>query len=217
MGVAGNSTIGNFPDPMTYRIKTLYPGTFISLSDILTTYELAGGQNLKEIGTNNEINICIPYFEDENIQKFLMKYSPKLLEYSASVTMRRILADIPYTSEYLILAGLWGMVPMLLKDKKEINIKIFTQLVKTYMIAAGEHFAYVLGLLDEQKEMDKDGLSIYIANNGCTNMISPMVMYLQKNKGKEAEEMIKRIVRAVFQFEINQYTKKNIRVIQNLI
>ena len=211
VGVAGNSTIGNFPDPMTYRIKTLYPGTFISLSDILTTYELAGGQNLKEIGTNNEINICIPYFEDENIQKFLMKYSPKLLEYSASVTMRRILADIPYTSEYLILAGLWGMVPMLLKDKKEINIKIFTQLVKTYMIAAGEHFAYVLGLLDEQKEMDKDGLSIYIANNGCTNMISPMVMYLQKNKGKEAEEMIKRIVRAVFQFEINQYTKKNIR------
>ena len=211
VGVAGNSTIGNYPDPMTFRIKAIYPGTFISLSDILTTYELTGGENLKEIGTDNKINICIPYFEDENIQKFLKKYSPKLLEYSASVTMRRILADIQYTNEYLILAGLWGMVPMLLKDKKEINIKIFTKLVKTYMIAAGDHFAYVLGLLDEQKEMDKDGLSIYIANNGCTNMISPMVMYLQKNKGKEAEEIIKRIVRAVFQFEISQYAKKNIR------
>ena len=211
VGVAGNSQIGNYPDPMTYRVKAIYPGTFISLSDILTTYELTGGQNLKEIGTQNEINISIPYFEDENIQKFLMKYAPKLLEYNASVTMRRILADIPYTNEYLILAGLWGMVPMLLKDKKEITIKIFVQLVKSYMTAAGDHFSYVLELLDNQKEPDKDGLSLFIANNGCTNMISPMVMYLKKNEGKEAEEMIKRIIRAVYQFEINQYSKKNIR------
>ena len=211
VGVAGNAKIGNYPDPMTYRINNIYPSTFISLSDILTTYELSGGQNLKEIGTQNEINISVPYFEDEKIQKFLMKYSPKLLEYHASIAMRRILADVLYTSEYLELAGLWAMVPMLLKDKKEINIKIFVQLVQNYMVAAGEHFTYVLELLDNQKEIDKDGLSIYIANNGCTNMISPMVMFLQKNEGKEADEMIKRITRAVYQFEINQFTKKNIR------
>ena len=211
VGVAGNAKIGNYPDPMTYRINNMYPSTFISLSDILTTYELSGGQNLKEIGTQNEINVSVPYFEDEKIQKFLMKYSPKLLEYHASIAMRRILADVLYTSEYLQLAGLWAMVPMLLKDKKEINIKIFVQLVQNYMVAVGDHFSYVLELLDNQKEIDKDGLSIYIANNGCTNMISPMVMYLQKHEGKESDEMMKRIIRAVYQFEINQYSKKNIR------
>ena len=211
VGVAGYNEIGNFPDPMTYRIKTLYPGTFVSLSDILTAYELTGGQQLKEIGSDNEINISVPYFEDEKIQKFLMKYAPKLLEYHASVSMRRILADILYTNEYTILAALYGLVPIILKDKKEINIQIFVQLTKSYLIAAGNHFAYVLDLLEEQKEMDKDGLSLYIANNGITNMVSPILLYLKTHSGKNAEEMIKRIVRATFQFEIYQFTRKNIR------
>ena len=211
VGVAGFNEIGNFPDPMTYRIKTLYPGTFVSLSDILTAYELTGGQQLKEIGSDNEINISVPYFEDEKIQKFLMKYAPKLLEYHASVSMRRILADVLYTNEYTILAALYGLVPIILKDKKEINIQIFVQLTKSYLTAAGNHFVYVLDLLEEQKEMDKDGLSLYIANNGITNMVSPILLYLKTHSGKNAEEMIKRIVRATYQFEIYQFTRKNIR------
>ena len=211
VGIAGYNEIGNFPDPMTYRIKTLYPGTFVSLSDILTAYELTGGQNLKEIGSKNEINISVPYFESEEIQKFLMKYAPKLLEYHSSVSMRRILAEVPYTYEYTILAAFYTFVPIILKDKKEINIQIFVQLTKSYLIAAGDHFKYVLDLLAEQKEMDKDGLSIFIANNGITNMVSPLLMYLKTHSGKEAEEMVKRIVRATFQFEIYQFTRKNIR------
>ena len=211
VGIAGYNEIGNFPDPMTYRIKTLYPGTFVSLSDILTAYELTGGQNLKEIGSKNEINISVPYFESEEIQKFLMKYAPKLLEFHSSVSMRRILAEVPYTYEYTILAAFYTFVPIILKDKKEINIQIFVQLTKSYLIAAGDHFKYVLDLLAEQKEMDKDGLSIFIANNGITNMVSPLLMYLKTHSGKEAEEMVKRIVRATFQFEIYQFTRKNIR------
>ena len=211
VGIAGYNEIGNFPDPMTYRIKTLYPGTFVSLSDILTAYELTGGQNLKEIGSKNEINISVPYFESEEIQKFLMKYVPKLLEFHSSVSMRRILAEVPYTYEYTILAAFYTFVPIILKDKKEINIQIFVQLTKSYLIAAGDHFKYVLDLLAKQKEMDKDGLSIFIANNGITNMVSPLLMYLKTHSGKEAEEMVKRIVRATFQFEIYQFTRKNIR------
>ena len=211
VGVAGFNEIGNFPDPMTYRIKTLYPGTFVSLSDILSAHEITGGQNLKEIGSQNEINISVPYFENEKIQQFLMKYAPKLLEYHASVSMRRIFAEIPYTNEYTILAAIYGLVPIILKDKKEINIEIFVQLTKSYLIAAGKHFAYVLDLLEEQKEMDKDGLSLYIANNGITNMVSPLLLYLKTHKGKEADDMVKRIIRATYQFEVYQFTRKNIR------
>ena len=211
VGIAGYNEIGNFPDPMTYRIKKLYPGTFVSLSDILTAYELTGGQQLKEIGSNNEINISVPYFEDEKIQKFLMKYAPKLLEYHASISMRRILADIPCTNEYTILAAVYGLIPIILKDKKEINIEIFVKLTKSYLIAAGNHFVYVLDLLEQQKEMDKDGLSLFISNNGITNMVSPILLYLKTHSGKNAEEMIKRIVRATYQYEIYQFTRKNIR------
>ena len=212
VGVAGYNEIGNFPDPMTYRIKSLYPGTFVSISDILSAHEIAGGQNLKEIGSSNEINISVPYFENEKIQQFLMKYSPKLLEYHASVNMRRILAEIPYTNEYTILAGIYGLVPIILKDKKEINIEIFVQLTKSYLISAGKHFTYVLDLLDQQKEMDKEGLSLYIANNGITNMVSPLLLYLKTHKGKEAEDMVKRIIRATYQFEVYQFARKNIRL-----
>ena len=214
VGVAGFNEIGNFPDPMTYRIKTLYPGTFVSLSDILSAHEITGGQNLKEIGSQNEINISVPYFENEKIQQFLMKYAPKLLEYHASVSMRRILAEIPYTNEYTILAAIYGLVPIILKDKKEINIEIFVQLTKSYLIAAGKHFAYVLDLLEEQKEMDKDGLSLYIANNGITNMVSPLLLYLKTHKGKEADDMVKRIIRATYQFEVYQFTR-NIDINKN--
>ena len=211
VGIAGCNEIGNFPDPMTYRIKTLYPGTFVSLSDILIAHEVTGGQNLKEIGSQKEINISVPYFENEAIQKFLMKYAPKLLEYHSSVSMRRILADVQYTYEYTILAGLYYLVAIILKDKKEINIEIFVKLVKSYLIAAGNHFAYVLDLLEEQKNMDKDGLSLYIANNGITNMISPILLYLKSHKGENTDSMIKRIIRATYQFEVYQYAKKNIR------
>lgn len=126
VGVAGYNEIGNFPDPMTYRIKILYLGTFVSLSDILTAYEVTGDQNLTEIASKNEIIISVPYFENEKIQ-ILMKYSPKLLEYHPSVSIRRILAEAPYTNEYTILAGLYALVSMILKDKNEINIQIFVQ------------------------------------------------------------------------------------------
>ena len=211
VGVAANAPIGNYPDPMTYRINTLYPGTFVSLSDILIAYETTNGQNLKEIGSKNEIITSIPYFEDEKIGYFLVKYAPKLLEYCASIGMRRIMADILYTNEYTLIAGVWSMIPILLKDKKEINIKIFLQLCKSYLIVAGNHFDYVLNLLEKQKKMDKDGLSLYIANNGLTNMTSPLIKYMKKYKGKESDEMIKRIVRACYQFEIYQFTRKDIR------
>jgi len=84
-------------------------------------------------------------------------------------------------------------------------------LTKSYLTAAGKHFEYVLDLLEEQKTMDKDGLSLYIANNGITNMVSPILLYLKSHKGQNADSMIKRIIRATYQFEIYQYAKKNIR------
>ena len=47
---------------MTYRLEKIYPSTFISISDILTTYEVSNGQNLTEISNKqNIISTCIPF------------------------------------------------------------------------------------------------------------------------------------------------------------
>jgi len=75
VGIGAYSDYGNYPDPMTYRLQNIYPSTFISISDILTAYEVSGGQNLSDISNpNNKISTCIPIFEDERIHKFLVKY-----------------------------------------------------------------------------------------------------------------------------------------------
>ena len=67
---------------MTYRLEKLCPSTFISISDILTAYEVSNGDNLTEISNkNNIISTRVPYFEDEKIHKFLIKYTPHLLEF----------------------------------------------------------------------------------------------------------------------------------------
>lgn len=214
VGVSAFAEIGNYPDPMTYRLNKLYPSSFISISDILIVHELTQGQSLTEIGNKeNKINTAIPYFEDEKILKFLLKYSPKLLEYSASVGMRRILADVPYTNEYTTLSGIWKLISMIIQDKskKEIYSKVFVTLVNNYLITSGDHFLYVLDLLDKQKEKDKDGLSIYIAYNGITNMVAPLLLYQKSHSGKEAEEMVQRIIRATYQYEANQYIRKIIK------
>ena len=65
--------------------------------------------------------------------------------------MRRIIAEIPYTWEYTYLAGIWKIIQLLIKDRTEINIKIFVNLINSYQIAAGNHFDYVLSLIKKQE------------------------------------------------------------------
>ena len=212
VGIACYSPHGNYPDPMTYRLTKIYVGTFVSVSDIITALEVGNGQLLTEIGNpNNEINNVIPYFDNELIHQFLLKYAPRLLEYTASIGMRRMIAEVPYTWEYTYLSGIWKMIEILQKDKSEINIKVFVNLLNSYKNASGSHFDYVLDLLKDQQEYDKDGMSIYIANNGITNMTKPLLTLVHNCKTLQDNNMIKRIIRATYQFEIYQYVRKMIR------
>lgn len=212
VGIGAYSEYGNYPDPMTYRLQNIYPSTFISISDILTAYEVSGGQNLSDISNpNNKISTCIPIFEDERIHKFLVKYCPHLLEYYASIGMRKIIAEVSFTYEYTILAGYWKMIEILLNDRSEINIKIFINFINNYKIASKEHFDYVLNLVDEQKKQEKNINSIYIANNGITNMTSPLINLVINEKNEIDKEFIQKIIRATYQFEVYQYIRKLIR------
>lgn len=212
VGIACYSPNGNYPDPMTYRLTKIYVGTFVSISDIITALEVGNGKSLTEIGNpNNEINNAIPYFDNERVHQFLLQYCPKLLEYAASIGMRRMIAEVPYTWEYTYLSGIWKMIDILRKDKSEINIKVFVNLLNSYKNASGSHFDYVLDLIKEQQEYDKDGMSIFIANNGITNMTKPLLTLVHNCKTLQDSNMIKRIIRATYQFEIYQYVRKMIR------
>ena len=212
VGIAAYSEYGNYPDQMTYRLEKIYPSSFISISDILTAYEVSGGKNLNEISNiNNKISTCIPIYEDEKIHKFLIKYAPHILEYYSSVGMRKIIAEVPFTYEYSILAGYWKMIEVLLHDRSEVNINIFINFINNYKIAAKGHFDYVLDLIDKQKKEEKTISSIFIANNGITNMTSPLIDLILNVKDDLDKEFIQKILRATYQLEVYQYIRKLIR------
>jgi hypothetical protein len=212
VGIAAYAATGNYPDPMTYRLEKIYPSTFISVSDILTAYEVSNGQNLTEISNKqNIISTCVPYFEDERIHKFLLKYAPHLLEFTTSIGMRKIISEVPYTYEYNLLAGYWKMIEVLLKDKSEINIKTFINFAQNYKLVAKSHFEYVIPLVENQKKSPKTVDSIYIANNGITNMTYPLIELILREKTEIDRDFIQKIIRATYQFEVYQYIRKLIR------
>ena len=212
VGIAAYSTVGNYPDPMTYRLEKIYPSTFISISDILTAYEVSNGSNLTEISNKeNIISTCIPYFEDRKIHEFLIKYAPHLLEFTTSIGMRKIISEVPFTYEYNLLAGYWKMIEVLLKDKSEVNIRAFVNFINNYKIIAKPHFEYVIDLVENQKKLDKNINSIYIANNGITNMTYPLCELVLREKNDVDKEFIQKILRATYQFEVYQYIRKLIR------
>ena len=212
VGVAAYAPYGNYPDPMTYRLAKIYPSTFVSISDILTAFESSSGKDLTEIGRKeNIITTCVPHFEDERIHLFLLKYAPHLLEMTASIGMRKMISEVPYTYEYSILAGFWKMVQIVLKERSEINTKIFINLINNYKLIAKDHFGYVINLVEKQKKAPKTIDSIYIANNGITNMIYPLAELISSEKNDIDREFIQKIIRATYQFEVYQYIRKLIR------
>jgi len=114
VGLACASPIGNFPDPMVWRVNELYSGCYTSIADILTVAEISGGKKyLKDISTKKDIHNVIPLFDDERILKFLKKYAPNIVEYSASYGMRRVIAHVPQTLNYTLVAGCWKMMQAL--------------------------------------------------------------------------------------------------------
>ena len=211
VGIGCDADVGNFPDPMTYRIKEIYPGCFVSLSDVLDVSEKNMGENaLVDFSTKKKIINVIPVFENQDIQKFLLDNCPKLLEYTASIGMRRVLADVNYTYDYTILAGIWDLIMKIMKENSEINNRLFCKLVDTYMVASRDHFSYLYPLLENQIN-DTSKLSLFMNNNGVTNMTSPIVHVLRTYSEEDKKKIVPKILRALFQYETYLVCRKMIR------
>ena len=217
VGIPCKGPVGDFPDPKTYHFDELMLGTFVSLSDVLMVKD--SGHILRdpvaenEDGTKKEIINVVPFYDDDRIQQFLMKYAPTLLEYTASLGMRNMILDVPHSYKYTIVGGVWNMAMRLDKEKTSVNADIFVKLVHTYKTAVDGLFDKVVPLIKEQSDEDKkNALSFFIQNNGITNMISPLITIIEghtlnKTHGERAG-FIPDILRALFSFEFYQSTRK---------
>ncbi|CAF1527425.1 unnamed protein product [Adineta steineri] len=204
VGVGCSGPIGEFPDPMTWRVNEIYVGCYVSLSDVLTAFMQSQGRSLQAPAINKDITNVIPIIEDERIAKFLQKYAPSLLEYTCSIGMRRLLADVPMTAGYTICAGVWKLIEDLNINKSEIHLKTFNEVVKTYEIVVGNYFQHIMPYIKQQQN---NQLSYYIANNGTTNMISPFIKLYRENDITKLEQ-IPKILRALYTYEIWQAIRR---------
>ena len=203
VGIPCSGPIGEYPDPMTWRVNELFLGCYVSLSDVLTAYLQSQQQPLRTPATNKIITNVIPIFEDKRIARFLQKYAPSLLEYTCSIGMRRLIADVPMTGGYTICAAIWKLVEDLNTNKSELYLRTFEQLVQTYEMVVGNYFKHILPYL---KRQDSE-YSYFIANNGTTNMISPLISLYRENDSRKLT-FIPNILRALYTYEIWQGIRK---------
>jgi len=209
VGIPCRGPVGDFPDPKTYHLEELMLGSFVSISDVLVVKEL--GSKLEDPFSKKEIINVIPFYDDDRIQQFLMKYAPTLLEYTASLGMRNMILDLPHTYKYTIVGGLWNMARRLDTEKTAMNVDVFSKLVLTYKTAVNGIFDYVINEVIPQSAEDKQRkLSYWISNNGTTNMISPMISLMEQeyNGNRTKSQFIPDILRALYSFEFYQVTRK---------
>ena len=214
VGIGCNGKIGDYPDPSIYLINKIYPGCYISIADIATAEEYSkGNEHLKDPGSKEIINNCIPIFSDEKIFRFLQKYSPKMLELSAGLGMRRVLAEIPLTFESTILAGLWKCIVVLKNVKSEININIFKDICNTMKFVCGKKYDNVIEVVKEQLKDQSNKNALYINNYSLFQML-PVIYNCASNMNLDENEL-KNIYRAVARFEIYKIIRTKIRKSEN--
>ena len=219
VGVGCEAPIGDYTDPMQYRLSDIYIGCYVSLSDILTASEFNGGKdNLVDFNTKKIITNVIPFYDDIRIHNFLIQYAPKLLEYTASIGMRRLLIEVPYTYEFLIEAGIWKFSEVLNNNRSEAAINIYTKLIQNYEIASKGHYDFLINIVLNQVDYykknpssERNNYHIYLNDNSIVNMTSVFLSLLQKNE----TEVIKKMCRELFCHGVHKVVNKLIKKNEN--
>ncbi|XP_037027479.1 uncharacterized protein LOC119068126 [Bradysia coprophila] len=198
VGVACSGPIGDYPDPSTWKVKEIFLGCNVSLSDILVAYNQSNGESLRVPAIDKEITNVIPVFDDARIGHFLKKYAPSLLEYTFSIGMRRIIADVPMTIGYTMCAGIWKMFYELNKSRTSLHLEIFKKFITTFDNFVGRYFDHINPLLRDQKCENR---MFYLANNGIPNMMSPLIRIYKENDAEKLK-LVPAILRSLYSFEV---------------
>jgi hypothetical protein len=201
VGIACSHPVGDYPDAMAFRMHDVFPGVYISVSDITICQTMSSSGRLKPPGfPDKEIVNTIPVFDDVRIHQFMLKNCPTLLNLVSGVGMRRVLADVPSTHMYTVCTGLWRTIDMFTDNRSEIMIKTIKQLADTYDVDVSTYFDHNEAFLVDQDTKT----SYFINNNGLTNMLN--LLHRQYKKGNTKN--MPRIVRAIYCYEFYQSIKK---------
>ena len=217
VGIGAYAPIGDYTDPMTYRLSDIYIGCYVSLSDVLTASEYNGGKdNLVDFSTKKLISNVIPFYDDIRIHKFLIQYAPKLLEYTASIGMRRILIEVPYTYEFLIEAGIWKFSEVLNSNRSEAAINIYTKLIEDYELASKGHYDYLIDIVLDQVKLykknpysERNNYHIYLNDNSVVNMTCVFLSLLRQNETSAIQKMCRELFCHGVHKVVNKLIKKN--------
>ncbi|KAG5667535.1 hypothetical protein PVAND_015514 [Polypedilum vanderplanki] len=210
VGVACNGKIGEFPDASTWRVNEIFIGCYISVADIVTSKQQSDDSEfvLKVPGTDKEITNVIPVFDDPRIGVFLKKYAPSLLEFTSSIGMRKVIADVPMTFGFTIIAGIRKLMYDLNKNKSTEHVETFAQFMNSASSFIGRYFDHIEELLKEQ-ELGMKGF--YLANNGIGNMMVPLIRIFVKKELKSMQNYLPEILRAIYSCEIWKGISKEFR------
>lgn len=198
VGVACNASVGDFPDASTWPIKEIYVGCYVSVADIITSYIQAGDDGEKKLmapGIDKEITNVIPVFDDPRIGVFLKKYAPSLLEFSSSIGIRRVIADIPMTFGYTIIAGIRKLFYDLNKSKSTAHIETFGKFVETAASFVGKYYDHIEELLVDQ---DCGIFGYYLGNFGIADLIIPLTRAYKKKKVLKNAEILRSVYSCEF-------------------
>ena len=212
VGIASLGTVGDFVDPLLYLAKAVYPGCYISVSDIITAEGISKNQEkLLVPGLKQEINNCIPIFTNQKVYDFLRKHAPSILELSAGIGMRRVLGNIPKTLEGTVYAGLWKMIGIIKgSEKLEVNAKSLIELIKTMVIIAGNHNEDVLQVMQDQfKNNEIKKLGLYLNGYGLFQLLP--VLYKVATQNMLKKEELQKFLRSIYRFEVYKIIRRNIR------
>ncbi|ORY32426.1 hypothetical protein BCR33DRAFT_771424 [Rhizoclosmatium globosum] len=201
VGVPCEHPIHEYPDAMTFRVDKIHLGSFISLSDVLVHQVQGGGAPLFTPGSNEAITNAIPVFEDERIARFYRKYAPKLLEFTASIGMRRMIAEVPMTFGYTILAGFWKLVEMTSVNKTELCAKILVNVFNSIQPCIGGYFNHLLPLFESTQV---EGMAMNIGGDGIATALVPIIHHLKKSEPKAVylTNVLPKALRALYSFEV---------------
>ena len=208
VGIAVNSNYSNFPYPAMYRINKIYSGVFISISDIIVGNEMSKGNNIYFYEKEQEIKNCVPFFENQRIHKFLIKYAPNLLELTASYGMRKMLCLIKNTWKFTFISGIYSAILNLFEEKSEFNVKI---LINFFQSIENFHLSFEQkNNINNQIKFVNNVYDLFVFDKSFDYFIMIIIYYYYKYENNNNDFLMK-ICRSIYQQKIYVKVKKIIK------
>ncbi|EPZ35478.1 hypothetical protein O9G_005015 [Rozella allomycis CSF55] len=205
VGVPCEAPVGDYPDPMTWRLNDIHFDCHVSVADLLVAAK-EKSNNIYTPGSKRPIVNAIPIFDDLRILNFLMKHAPTMMEYLASLGMRRMISYVPYTFGSSIANSCYKMIEILNKDKSTVKIETFLMLVDQLSIVMKSNCRKLVPFLTAESNNSTMAFDIgtYF---GVSHLIAPLSECLTNDSLKE----LPRILRSTYSYELWNIIRKRFK------